>query len=136
MAVSRKHAILGVVLGLALLEPISPAVADPFAWAIGSGHVEMTGEALYKSRCGGCHALDHNKYGPSHRDLYGRRAATQPGYHYSDALSRSGIVWNDTSLDQWLADPRRVAPGTKMDAKVGDPSERRRIIEYLKGDPR
>ena len=111
------------------------ALAGPFQWPFGNGPTEMTGRSIYRSRCGGCHALDHDKYGPSHHDVFGRIAGTQPGYHYSAALARSGVVWNETSLDRWLSDPRAMIPGTKMSGSVRDPAQRRMIIDFLRGRP-
>lgn len=87
---------------------------------------------MYKARCGGCHALDKNKYGPKHRGVFGRLAGTQPGYNYTGALRRSGIVWTVETLDRWTEDPRRMVPGTRMHARLKDPEERRLIIEYLR----
>ncbi len=111
------------------------ALGEPFQWPFGAGPAEMTGKSLYRSRCGGCHALDHNKYGPSHHDVVGRQAGTQPGYHYSAALAHSGVIWNETSLDRWLSDPRAMVPGTKMSESVRDPVQRRMIIDFLKRRP-
>ena len=111
------------------------AHAGTFQWPFGAGPTEMSGKSLYRSRCGGCHALDHSKYGPSHHDVFGRPAGTQPGYHYSAALAHSGVVWNETSLDRWLSDPRAMVPGAKMSESVRDPAQRRMIIDFLKGRP-
>ena len=110
------------------------ARAAPFPWPFGP--VEMTGPALYRARCGGCHALDHNKYGPSHQGVFGRTAGTQPGYRYSAALGRSRIVWTEAALDRWLADPPSLVPGTRMTERFPDPQERRLIIAYLRTQPR
>ncbi|RDJ93250.1 hypothetical protein B4Q13_23145, partial [Lacticaseibacillus rhamnosus] len=57
------------------------------------------GEQLYVARCGACHSIDDNGAGPRHRGLMGRRAATQPGFEYSDALKESKIVWDAKNLD-------------------------------------
>jgi cytochrome c len=129
-----KVAALARILALAIA---AASTAGPAAaWPFGSGAVEMTGPSLYKARCGGCHALDHNKYGPSHEGVFGRPAGTQPGYRYSKALAASGIVWTEAALDRWLADPQAMVPGTRMTERFANPQERRLIIAYLKGDPR
>lgn len=106
---------------------LAAAAAEPFG-----APSPQTPASLYEARCGGCHALDRNKYGPMHRGVVGRAAATQPGYRYSDALRRSGIVWTEPTLDAWLDDPRRLVPGTRMDARLKDPEARRQIIAYLR----
>jgi len=65
-------------------------------------------------QCMICHSLDKNGIGPSHRNVFGRAAGSAPNYSYSAALKASNIVWNDTSLDQWLVNPQALVPGTKM----------------------
>lgn len=90
------------------------------------------GQALYQARCTSCHALDFNGVGPAHRGVFGRRAAQVPGFDYSDALKASGIVWDEASLERWLADPEQVAPGQRMGVNVPDARERSDLIAYLK----
>jgi len=90
------------------------------------------GRALYQARCTACHALDFNGVGPAHRGVFGRAAAQAPGYAYSDALKASGLVWNEDTLDRWLADPEKVAPGQRMGISVPDAKDRSDLIAYLK----
>ena len=95
------------------------------------------GERLYAARCGACHALDDNGAGPRHRGLLGRKAGTQPGFEYSEALRRSGLVWSRQTLDRWLADPNALVPGNKMVVQLAnDAGERAAIIEWLAGATR
>ncbi len=90
------------------------------------------GKALFERRCSGCHAMDRDKEGPRLRGVYGRASATAAAFEYSDALRNAHLVWDDKSLDQWLADPEKVAPGNEMGFQVADPSERAEIIAYIK----
>ena len=54
------------------------------------------------------------------------------GFAYSMAMKRSGIVWNDRSLDRFLAAPTKAVPGTTMGyAGIADPAERRDLIAFL-----
>ena len=117
---------------IAALLGAGAAWAGAVSWPFGFVAVPHTGAALYDARCGGCHALDKTKYGPRHRGVFGRVAGTQPDYGYSDALKRSGIVWTAQTLDAWMEDPRRMVPGTRMDARLKDPDERRLIVDYLR----
>jgi cytochrome c len=90
------------------------------------------GEAVY-ARCMGCHALEFNRTGPKHCGVLGRRAGTAPSYEYSGAMKRSKIVWNERSLDRFLAAPTKVVPGTTMTyAGVPDAKDRADLIAYLK----
>ncbi len=92
------------------------------------------GAKLYDARCSACHSVDQNLIGPRHRGVYGRRAGSLVDYQYSDALSHSPIVWNDDTLDRWLASPRSFVPGSRMCIKVSASDDRRALIEYLKSD--
>jgi len=92
----------------------------------------LAGEAVY-ARCQACHALAYDRTGPRHCGLFGRRAGSVPGFAYSPAMRRSGIVWNARTLDRFLADPPAVVPGTSMTyAGVKDGKERAALIAYLK----
>jgi cytochrome c len=93
---------------------------------------EERGKDLFARRCSGCHALDLNKEGPRLRGVYGRSAASAPGFEYSEALKRAGIRWDDASLDRWLSDPDAMAPDTDMAFRVADGEERKAVIAYLK----
>jgi len=90
------------------------------------------GEAIYR-KCQGCHSIDRNRVGPMHKGLFGRHAGSLPNFDYSAAMKNSGIVWNEQTLDRFLADPRGVVPGTKMTyAGVKNPQDRADLIAYLK----
>jgi cytochrome c len=94
------------------------------------------GATLYASKCGGCHALDENRYGPAHRGVFGRKAGSAPGYAYSEALSTSTIVWREDTLDRWLADPEKLIPGQRMSVSVPGEDDRRDLIAYLRARAR
>jgi cytochrome c len=92
----------------------------------------QAGRSLYQARCSACHSLDFNGVGPAHRGVFGRAAAQAKGYDYSDALKASHLVWNEESLDRWLADPEKTAPGQRMGVNVPNAQERADLIAYLK----
>ena len=119
--VPRSCLVAGVVLALA-------ASAAP---AAGRGGDAKAGEAIY-SRCLACHALEHDRTGPRHCGLFGRRAGSGPAFDYSAAMKRSAIVWNRATLDRFLRDPLAVVPGTTMGyGGVADATERADLIAYL-----
>ena len=90
------------------------------------------GEAVY-SRCLGCHALEYNRTGPKHCGVIGRRAGTADGFEYSPGMKKSKLVWNEKTLDRFLADPPNTVPGTTMTyAGVPDAKDRADLIAYLK----
>lgn len=67
-----------------------------------------------------------------HRGVYGRRAGSVPDFAYSEALKKSGIVWNEATLNAWLTDPQRLVPGQQMNYSVPNPQDRADVIAYLK----
>lgn len=91
------------------------------------------GEQLY-GRCLACHSIEQHRTGPAHCGLFGRKAGSAPGFaHYSQALRRSGIVWDERSLDRFLADPMGAVPGTNMTyLGVNDARERAELIAWMK----
>ena len=90
------------------------------------------GEQIY-ARCLACHALAYDRVGPRHCGLFGRRAGSVPQFSYSPAMKKSGIVWNDKTLDRFLTQPLKMVPGSAMTYDgVADPKERADLIAYLK----
>jgi cytochrome c len=96
------------------------------------GGPEDRGQELFVRRCSGCHAPDLNKEGPRLRGVYGRKAASVPGFDYSEALKKAHIHWDGPSLDKWLADPDAMVPDTNMAFHLADGEERAAVIAYLK----
>lgn len=102
------------------------------ALALDAGAADAkAGEAIYE-RCAACHSLGHDRAGPRHCGLLGRRAGSVKDFAYSDAMKRSGIVWTKQALDRFLAAPMAAVPGTSMGyAGIGDAKERADLIAYL-----
>ena len=74
------------------------------------------GEKVFK-KCKACHTIEpggKNKIGPNLAGIFGRPAASVDGFKYSKALRGSEIVWDDTSIAEWLANPRAMIKGNKM----------------------
>jgi len=94
------------------------------------------GAVLYESKCGGCHALDENRYGPAHRGVFGRKAGSAAGYAYSSAVASSGVVWSAETLERWLSDPEKLIPGQKMNVSVPSQQDRLDLIAYLQAQSR
>ena len=134
--VGSRVAALAVAAGLAAAVG-APALAAAGAEASGarSGATARgdpaNGERIY-GRCLACHALQYDRTGPRHCGLLGRKAGSVPGFDYSEAMKRSGIVWNAATLDRFLADPLGTVPGTTMGyAGIADARERADLIAYL-----
>jgi cytochrome c len=109
-----------------------PALLLALTWGSSAAADAKRGEEIY-SRCAACHSLDRHRTGPKHCGLFGRRAGSAAGFPYSSAMRSSGIVWNEKTLDTFIADPLRAVPGTAMGyAGISDPAERADLIAYLK----
>ena len=69
------------------------------------------------NKCLACHAIGENaknKVGPELNGLDGRKSGTAEGYNYSDANKNSGMVWNEATFKEYIANPMAKIPGTKM----------------------
>lgn len=89
------------------------------------------GARVYE-RCIACHSLDHDRTGPRHCGLIGRKAGSVRDFEYSEAMRKSGLVWNKRTLDRFLAAPTEVVPGTSMGyAGIPDARERADLIAWL-----
>jgi cytochrome c len=84
--------------------------------------------------CAPCHALEKDKetVGPSLHGVFGRKAGTASDFRFSPALKRSGIAWNESSIDSYIADPQGFIPGNRMPyAGIADAGARADLIAYL-----
>lgn len=108
------------------------AVCVFLAGAVIWGAGKDRGQETFERRCAGCHALDHAKVGPPLKGVFGRPAARDPQFPYSDALKKARLEWNPETLDSWLSDPDTLVPGTDMSFRLANRAERAEIIAYLK----
>ena len=109
------------------------AAVDPATLGQATGEGDPArGQAIFEKQCSGCHSQDKNKEGPKLRDVFGRTSGTAAGYEYSSALKKAAIVWDQSSLDKWLADPDKLVAGNNMDFELDKPQERQDLISFLK----
>ena len=111
------------LLLLALASPPPQTPPDPGARAF--------------QRCAACHSLraDPRSPAPALGGVVGRRAGAVDGFAYSDAMraaGRRGLVWDEATLERYLADPEAVVPGTSMPFQGGSAAERAAVIAWLR----
>ncbi|MDE2183419.1 MAG: cytochrome c family protein [Alphaproteobacteria bacterium] len=124
---------LASVLGMAAVAALlaSPALAMSVSPSAGDA---AKGAAVFQ-RCAMCHTADQgagNRLGPNLFDVVGRKSAALPNFSYSTALKSSGITWTDDKLAQWVANPQKLVPGTRMTfAGLSNPDDVHNVIAYL-----
>jgi cytochrome c len=109
------------------------------AWAGSAGVVLAAdladGEKIFNQKCKVCHQIGEgakNFVGPELNGLIGRKTGAVADYNYSDANKGSGITWDEATLKQYLADPKKMIPGTKMIfAGLSKESDRDNLVAYL-----
>lgn len=90
------------------------------------------GKEIFEKRCTTCHTLEADKEGPRLKDVYGRQAGSVSSFHYSEALKKTRIVWDEGTLDKWLKDPDQLVPDNAMAFELDDSGDRRAVIAYLR----
>jgi len=85
--------------------------------------------------CQSCHTIapgGANMTGPNLHGVFGKKAAANPDFNYSDALKNAGFTWDAEHLSQWLEKPQTYLPGTKMSfAGLKEAKDRTDLIAYL-----
>ncbi|QWG22845.1 c-type cytochrome [Bradyrhizobium sediminis] len=124
--VRRWNAVTGEPVDSLLVE----AAGDPLAAYAGD-----RGAEIFRA-CVACHTLgagQANRAGPTLAGLFGRRIATAPGYHFSEALKRLDIVWTPETVSKLFeVGPAAYTPGTKMpEQRIGSQADRAALVKFL-----
>ncbi len=121
----KKFAVLTVGFGMLTALAAAPAMA--------AGNAEA-GEKVF-NKCKTCHRIGEgakNMVGPELNGLDGRKSGSAEGYSYTDANKNSGITWNEASFKEYITDPKKKIPGTKMIyAGLSSEQERDDLWAYL-----
>jgi cytochrome c len=101
--------VIAAVVSVVLASAASAALAQ-------SGNAER-GERVFNQQCKTCHTVEKggaSLIGPNLFGMFGDKAGTRQGFAHSEAMTKSGIVWDDKAVAEYLKDPKGRVPGTKM----------------------
>jgi cytochrome c2 len=94
----------------------------------------VKGAQVFK-RCAICHTATRggaNGVGPNLFGIVGTKAGAVPGYSFSAALKKSGVVWTEANLIKWVSGPARMIPGNKMPfAGLTSKKQQADVVAYL-----
>ncbi len=111
----------------------SAEAAKPIEFYLASAD-PAKGEQVFK-KCTACHNADKggsNALGPNLWGVVGEPVGKGHGFPFSAALAGKGGTWDWNTLSDWLANPKKFAPGTKMTfAGLGNPEDRANVIAFL-----
>lgn len=119
---------------MSIAKLFAAALAGTMTLAQANADSVANGELAFHRNCAACHSLEkgQNQIGPSLSSVHGRKSALAEGYVYSATLRQLNITWSDATLEPFLSDAQRFAPGSKMWIKLDDEKARKDIIEFLK----
>jgi len=123
----------------ALMESIA-GLAVWLAASLAAAPVLAAGDSARGARafgaCAACHTLEPGRHltGPSLAGVWGRKAGVLESFpRYSAALKRSGIVWNERTLEAWIANPEKSVPGNYMLFRgISDERTRADLVAFMR----
>lgn len=130
---SPKESLVAPLINQAILSLSADTDGSSLDERIKRGRIES-------EKCGACHDLSPEKkiiIGPFLMGVVGRPAGSVVGFAYSqpfkNAVENGLKIWNTKSLNQFLANPRAMIPGTKMVfVGIKDDQRRQDLITYLR----
>merc|ERR1719230_88411 len=79
--------------------------------------IAKKGAILFKAKCAACHSCVEGgptKQGPNLYGIMGAKAASATGYKFTKNLKTADITWENETMAEWLANPKKFVKGTTM----------------------
>jgi cytochrome c len=122
-----------VASGFLVALAAGPVAADELDQRLAAASPKR-GQLLYM-QCKACHDVEPglpHKVGPNLNGVFGRIAGTAPGFKYTDAMARSGVVWTPQTMDTFLKQPGAMIPGNGVVfLGVASDADRASLVVYL-----
>lgn len=95
------------------------------------------GLMAFNGACRTCHTIREgdNRLAPNLFGIIGRKAGAVDSYGgYTSAMQNAGLVWDETNLEAFIANPEAVVQGNSMKPYAGLTSAdaRAHIVRFLK----
>ncbi len=113
---------------------VEEEVITPISSLLASADV-VAGEKIAK-KCVACHTFaegGQNRIGPNQWDIVNRALGTTEGFAYSEALLAKGGAWDYESLNEFIYNPKKYIPNTKMNfAGIKNDKDRANLILWIR----
>lgn len=97
------------------------------------------GGAVFNSECAACHRIGpdaQHRVGPRLTGIFGRRAGAEADFDYSKSMLRmgaDGLTWTLETLDAYIANPKALVSGTKMNYRgLASDRDRSDLMAFLR----
>ena len=113
-----------------------PLTAASVLLAFAAAAQDDPGQLMFNNACRTCHVVKQgdNRLGPNLYKIIGRMAGSVDGYGYSSALENADFVWDEETLDRFIANPEQAVPGNNMKpfGGISSKEDRAKIIGFLR----
>ena len=138
MQMQTKEANSPIILMRAMWQLLTAVVEEevitPISALLASADV-IAGEKVAK-KCVACHTFaegGQNRIGPNQWDIVNRALGTTEGFAYSEALLAKGGAWDYESLNEFIYNPKKYIPNTKMNfAGIKNDKDRANLILWIR----